>query len=366
MNICILGDGITGLTLAKGLIDKNIKVFLFGQKNNKYNDLSTRTVGISKNNFDFFNTKILKLRKSFFWKIDQISIFDENNKKEKIIEFKKTNRELFYIIKNDNISNLLEKKLKKSPLFKKKIIKNNFFYKKILKEKKFDLIINCEKNNIISENILNKKLYKDYKSSAFTTLIKHRKEKNNIATQIFLKDGPIAFLPISNVETSVVYSKINSKDQFNISKLENIIKNYNLNYKISSISNIKRFPLSMSIAKKYFEKNILAFGDNLHQIHPLAGQGFNMTLRDTRILMDIIDENLSLGLPIDYSIFKNFEKKTKHLNFAFSKGIDIIYEIFKINNKNKINFSSDVFKIVGRNKYLNSFFINYADKGINI
>ena len=117
MNICILGDGITGLTLAKGLIDKNIKVFLFGQKNNKYNDLSTRTVGISKNNFDFFNTKILKLRKSFFWKIDQISIFDENNKKEL------KNKILFFIKSKKNIN---------------KFSQNSFIYfKKNYSEKKF-------------------------------------------------------------------------------------------------------------------------------------------------------------------------------------------------------------------------------------
>ena len=57
---------------------------------------------------------------------------------------------------------------------------------------------------------------KNYNSFAYTTIIKHEKLKNNKAIQIFTKKGPLAFLPISETETSVVYSvrrneKINFK-----------------------------------------------------------------------------------------------------------------------------------------------------------
>ena len=41
----------------------------------------------------------------------------------------------------------------------------------------------------------------------------------------------------------------------------------------------------------------MAFGDSLHKIHPLAGQGFNMTLRDIKILSNIIQNRIDLGLP---------------------------------------------------------------------
>ena len=43
--------------------------------------------------------------------------------------------------------------------------------------------------------------------------------------------------------------------------------------------------------RSYHYKNVLAFGDLLHRIHPLAGQGFNMTIRDINILNKIIKEN---------------------------------------------------------------------------
>ena len=61
----------------------------------------------------------------------------------------------------------------------------------------------------------------------------------------------------------------------------------------------------------------MAFGDSLHKIHPLAGQGFNMILRDINILSKIIQDRIDLGLQIDHSIYEMFEKKTKHFNFIF-------------------------------------------------
>ena len=50
--------------------------------------------------------------------------------------------------------------------------------------------------------------------------------------------------------------------------------------------------------RKYYKDNILAFGDLLHKIHPLAGQGFNMSLRDIKLLSDIVDEKINLVLTL--------------------------------------------------------------------
>ena len=48
------------------------------------------------------------------------------------------------------------------------------------------------------------------------------------------------------------------------------------------------FELKSSNLRSYYHKNILAFGDLLHRLHPLAGQGFNMTIRDINILCELI------------------------------------------------------------------------------
>ena len=54
--------------------------------------------------------------------------------------------------------------------------------------------------------------------------------------------------------------------------------------------------------RNYYFENILAFGDLLHKVHPLAGQGFNMSLRDIRELSKLIEEKINLGLDLDSSI----------------------------------------------------------------
>ncbi|MDA7750207.1 ubiquinone biosynthesis protein UbiB, partial [Candidatus Pelagibacter sp.] len=68
MNICIIGDGLTGLSLAKNLINKKINV-CFYYKNKIENLSSNRTIGISKNNLEFFRKEICKIPKKNFWEI---------------------------------------------------------------------------------------------------------------------------------------------------------------------------------------------------------------------------------------------------------------------------------------------------------
>ena len=62
MKVCIIGDGLVSLTLAQVLIQKELEVdILSSKKDNKYD--KTRTLGISKSNIDYFNDKIIDLRK---------------------------------------------------------------------------------------------------------------------------------------------------------------------------------------------------------------------------------------------------------------------------------------------------------------
>ena len=89
-----------------------------------------------------------------------------------------------------------------------------------------------------------------------------------------------------------------------------------------------------------------------------------MTLRDIKVFQNIIDSRLSLGLPLDESVLKDFETKTKHLNFIFSSGIDFIHEFFKLESKFGNKYSQDFIKYLGQNKFFNKYIPNIADKGL--
>jgi len=365
MNVCIIGNGLTSLALAKNLVNKKINVHIcYKDKSNTFP--SNRTLGISKNNFEYFCKKIFSINKKKIWEIKKIEIFSEKIKKDKILTFGKNNKILFLMLKNDELYRILTKQLMKEKLFKKIIIKNNIFYKKLLVEKKYDLIINCESNNVITKKYFSKKTFKNYNNIAFTTILKHEALPNKTASQIFTKFGPIAFLPISESETSIVYSINLNQGNFSDLNIINLIKKYNTKYLIKKIMKIDKFELKSSNVRNYYYKNIIAFGDYIHKIHPLAGQGFNMTIRDIKVISQIIQNRINLGMQIDSSIGMEFEKKTKHINYIFSNGIDFIYEFFNFERGIKNENLSKILKIFGNNKILNNIITKYADRGLNI
>ena len=356
MRVCIIGSGLSSLTLAKALVNQNIRVdFLTQKKDLKLN--KSRTLGISKSNTDFLNKNIINIE-NILWDIKKIEIFSDNLKKEKLLTFKNNNNKLFSIIKNYELHKILEKDLSKNKLFKKKLIDN----KKLSFINNYELIINCDYFHIVTKKFFSKKILKKYNSFAHTTIIKHKKILNDVAVQIFTKRGPLAFLPISNYETSVVYSVHNSINQ----KKENIkelIKYYNFKYKIKKIEKMSSFELNSLNLRSYYNNNILAFGDLLHRVHPLAGQGFNMTIRDIKILTNIIKNRCDLGLPLDSSINNEFEDSSKHKNFLFTNGVDLIHEFFNAERKTKNNILSKSVQFIGSNLLVNKMFTKIADKG---
>jgi len=357
MRVCIIGSGLSSLTLAKALVNQNIFVDLL-TSSKKFKLDQSRTLGISKSNSDFFNKNIINIEK-FLWKLKKIEIFTDNLKNEKLINFVNNEEQLFSIIKNYELYKTLEKSLSKNKFFKKKISS----YKDLSFINNYKLVINCDYSHIITKKYFSKKIIKKYNSFAYTTIINHKKILNNVATQIFTKRGPLAFLPISNNKTSVVYSVHNSiyKKKENI---EELIKSYNFKYKINKIEKINSVELKSLYLRSYYQDNILAFGDLLHRIHPLVGQGFNMTIRDIKTLVDIIQNRQELGLLLDSSVNYEFENSTKHKNFIFSSGVDLIHNFFNIERKTKNNILSKSVQLIGNSFSANKIFTKIADKGI--
>ncbi len=359
MKVCIIGDGLVSLTLANVLIQKELTVdILSSKRNNKYD--KSRTLGISKSNVDYFNKKIINIEK-ILWKVKNIKIYTEKYFNREVLKFKNKDNEIFSIIKNHELQKLLLDNLKKSKFIKFRNIENN----QNINKQEYKLIINCNSNHQMTKKFFSNKLEKNYNSYAYTTIISHKKIAfNNTAFQYFTKNGPLAFLPISNSQTSVVYSFRSRKK--NILDLKNLIKKYNPLYSITKIDNYSCFELKSSNLRKYYMNNILAFGDLLHKIHPLAGQGFNMSLRDINLLSDLIDEKINLGLDIDNSICHEFQKNSQHKNYIFSIGIDFIYEIFNFESRIDSNLLSKSINVFGKNKIVNSLFKNLADNGLRI
>ena len=85
---------------------------------------------------------------------------------------------------------------------------------------------------------------------------------------------------------------------------------------------------------------------------------------DTKeILSKLIDNKIYLGLPIDQSILKEFESRTKHFNYLYANSIDFIHEFFKIDNKFNNFYSDKIFYFLEKNYLFKKFSTKFADNG---
>ena len=347
MNICLLGNNLTNLVLANIFLRKKINVDIVSLASALEVKNTIRTIAISNENYKFLKENI-KNFKNLGWPTSMIKIYSERNRSSELFEFKNKNQNNFYLLKYIEFYNLLKKNK-----FLKFVKYKNYNFETI-KKRNYNLIINSEYNNSITKKFFFKKIERNYKSLAHTAIIDHKKINNKIAVQIFTSSGPLAFLPLSNSQTSIVFSN-NSNKLINKKEFLEIINKYNHKYFVKKISNIESFSIKFSHLRNYVYKNILSFGDLIHKVHPLAGQGFNMTIRDIKSLSLILDENIKLGIDDGETIAQKFQEHNKHLNFMYGVGIDSINSFFKLDNKLKNNLSEPIFKILKGNKFLNNY-----------
>ena len=347
MNICLLGNNLTNLVLANIFLKKKINVDIISLASAPVLKNTIRTIAISSENYKFLKENI-KNFKNLGWPTSMIKIYSERNRSSELFEFKNKNQNNFYLLKYIEFYNLLKRNK-----FLKFVKYKNYSFETI-KKRNYNLIINSEHNNLITKKFFFKKIERSYNSLAHTAIIGHKKINNKIAIQIFTNSGPLAFLPLSDSQTSIVFSS-NSNKLINKKEFLEIINKYNHKYFVKKISNIESFSIKFSHLRNYVYKNILSFGDLIHKVHPLAGQGFNMTIRDIKSLSLILDENIKLGIEDGETIAQKFQEHNKHVNFMYGVGIDSINSFFKLDNKLKNNLSQPIFKILKGNKFLNNY-----------
>ena len=202
--------------------------------------------------------KLINIKK-LLWNLKRIEIFSEHLGKEKLVAFKANENQLFSIIKNYKLYKFLEKNLSKNKFFRSKFSNE----KKLSFLKKYELIINCDSSNSITNRFFSKKITKRYNSKAYTTIITHEQIANDTAFQIFTKKGPLAFLPISKRETSIVYSVHNSINK----KEEILVKLYKIRNEDLVVITDKVKEIDRKIHFKYEGDQKLFFDDFSIELH---------------------------------------------------------------------------------------------------
>ena len=218
----------------------------------------------------------------------------------------------------------------------------------------------------IYQSIVNKRsLNKDYKEIAITGYVKHNL-KNLSTAQYFLKDGPLAILPFSKNNFSFVWSvdKDFAKKDINLavkSKISEVLKTKKI-----QISNQQSFPLMLNLERTYYKNDVLILGEGLHTVHPVAGQGFNLVLRDINKLQELLKYYTGLGMSISSTpVLEDFTNNRKSENIITGIGIDLTHNFFK---KNKLldPFKETILKNISNNNTLKKISKFISNQGLSI
>ncbi len=175
----------------------------------------------------------------------------------------------------------------------------------------------------------------DFDQAALVTTVKTEKHHQDTAWQRFLSTGPLAFLPLSDGYSSIVWSTSpdEAKRLSGISESEFALELEQAFAsklgKIESVAGRAVFPLRLFETLHYVKPRLALVGDAAHTIHPLAGQGVNLGLADVASLITVITDALNDKKNIgDLKILRRYERWRRADNRSMLVAMDGLKRLF--------------------------------------
>lgn len=164
-----------------------------------------------------------------------------------------------------------------------------------------------------------------------TTALPHQ----DTAWQRFLPGGPLAFLPLADGRSSIVWS-LPDDEAARVLALDDDAFHTELGCAfdmrlgaITATTPRLAFPLRLNLAERYVAGRCVLIGDAAHVVHPLAGQGMNLGLRDVLCLRRVIAEAKARGSEIgSASVLRRYERERRSENTVGAYGFDLIGKVF--------------------------------------
>ena len=300
----IVGAGLIGSLTALELLRKKFSVLIIEKNNLVYKD--NRTLAVNANSREFLKTLNLWDRIPISPEnINKIIIRDFINPQE--LHFENNEEPMGSVIFNSDLLKIAHEILIKNknllinvnipldelmPNKKISISKKEFIFKK--------LILSTGKAQHKTNDIKKYSFKSNHKS--YVGFFDHSKKHHNFAYEIFTKSGPLAVLPAPKKNKKYSTFIYSTNQNLNNTALINLLKKHFIKSHgdIKIHKNISSFSLNPYISKS-LSNNFLLIGDTLRSIHPVAGQGWNLGIKDIQTISKIAGyENLDL---------ENFNKK---------------------------------------------------------
>lgn len=207
----------------------------------------------------------------------------------------------------------------------------------------------------------------NYGQSAIVTTVAHERPHEGRAVEHFLPAGPFAILPLTGNRSSLVWTETDaeaarivalSDDEFH----RELERRFGLHLGDIGVVGARRaYPLGLFIARSFVAERIALVGDAAHVIHPIAGQGLNMGLRDAAALAEAIVDTARLGLDVGGAdVLDRYQRWRRFDTAVMGVATDGLNRLFS-NESDVLRLMRDVgLGLVDRMPVLKSFFIREA------
>lgn len=207
----------------------------------------------------------------------------------------------------------------------------------------------------------------DYDQSGIAMTVAHERPHNGRAEEHFREAGPFAILPLTGNRSSIVWTE-QTTAAAKLMKLseEEFLDEFKTRFgnhlgKVTLASDHASWPLSVQIATTFVGKRLALIGDAAHVIHPIAGLGFNLGLRDIAALSDCLTDNVRRGLDHGgQNCLKAYEAWRRADTIMVAAACDGLNRLFSNSVQPLATVRQAGLKIVDRLPPLKAFFMDHA------
>jgi 2-octaprenyl-3-methyl-6-methoxy-1,4-benzoquinol hydroxylase/2-octaprenylphenol hydroxylase len=177
---------------------------------------------------------------------------------------------------------------------------------------------------------------RDYRQRAVVAHVATARPHEDTAWQRFLPGGPLAFLPLADGRSSIVWS-LPEAEAARVLALDDAAFRTELgsafDFRLGEITGSTAraaFPLRMRLAQKYVSGRCVLAGDAAHVVHPLAGQGMNLGFRDVACVRRVLRNARERGSDIGAThMLRRYERERRSENALAARGLDAIERLFR-------------------------------------